>query len=121
MLTSQPYNTGRLCNSEHARKHHWGRYDIYLDEKSQDEYIQWTCSLFDLFDKVLIPNGVVLYNISYGNDTSDSLNKEQLGMLWILLSEIIQRTYFTIADKIVWKKKCALPNNVSPNKLTRIT
>ena len=25
-----------------------------------------------------------------------------------------------IADTIVWKKKSALPNNVSPNKLTRI-
>lgn len=26
-----------------------------------------------------------------------------------------------IADKIVWKKKSALPNNVSFNKLTRVT
>lgn len=37
------------------------------------------------------------------------------------LSDIIDYTPFTIADRIVWKKKNALPNNVSSNKLTRIT
>lgn len=120
VLTSPPYNTGRPCNSEKALKNHWGRYDIYLDQKSQEDYIKWTVQLFNLFDKILIPNGIVLYNISYGNDTSDSSNKDQLGMLWFLLPEIIRHSNFMIADKIVWKKKCALPNNVSPNKLTRI-
>lgn len=120
VLTSPPYNTGRPCNSQKALKHHWGRYDIYMDEKSQDEYIDWTIQLFNLFDKVLIDNGVVLYNISYGSDASDSTNKYQIGLLWFLLPEIIRNTPFMIADKIVWKKKCALPNNSSPNKLTRI-
>lgn len=37
------------------------------------------------------------------------------------LSDVIDNTNFTIADRIVWKKKTALPNNVSSNKLTRIT
>lgn len=120
VLTSPPYNTGRPCNSEQALKHHWGRYDIYMDEKTQDEYIAWTIELFNLFDKVLIPNGTVLYNISYGSDSSDSTNKDQIGLLWFLLPQIIRHTPFMIADKIVWKKKCALPNNASPNKLTRI-
>ena len=120
VLTSPPYNTGRSCNSEQALKHHWGRYDVYLDSKTQDEYIDWTVQLFNLFDKIVIDDGVVLYNISYGSDSSDSTNRDQIGMLWFLLPQIIKRTPFMIADKIVWKKKCALPNNASPNKLTRI-
>ena len=37
------------------------------------------------------------------------------------LSDVIDNTNFTIADRIVWKKASALPNNVSHNKLTRIT
>ena len=37
------------------------------------------------------------------------------------LAELIQKTEFTIADHIIWKKKSAFPNNCSPNKLTRIT
>lgn len=120
VLTSPPYNTGRPCNSQAALKHHWGRYDIYMDQKTQDEYILWTVQLFNLFDKILIENGTVLYNISYGSDSSDSTNKDQIGLLWFLLPQIIKNTPFMIADKIVWKKKCALPNNSSPNKLTRI-
>lgn len=36
------------------------------------------------------------------------------------VSEVCKRTDFCVADKIVWKKRSALPNNVSPNKLTRI-
>ena len=40
--------------------------------------------------------------------------------MWNSISDIIRHTNFTVADKIVWKKKSALPNNVSPNKLTRI-
>ena len=36
------------------------------------------------------------------------------------INTIITKTPFTIADVIVWKKKSAMPNNCSPNKLTRI-
>lgn len=36
------------------------------------------------------------------------------------VNTIITKTPFTIADVICWKKKSALPNNCSPNKLTRI-
>lgn len=40
--------------------------------------------------------------------------------MWLTISEIIRNTNFTVADTIVWKKKSAMPNNVSKNKLTRI-
>lgn len=41
--------------------------------------------------------------------------------MWLVIGEIIKNTNFTIADTIIWKKKSAIPNNRSSNKLTRIT
>ena len=37
-----------------------------------------------------------------------------------MIADIIRNTEFTVADCITWKKKSALPNNVSQNKCTRI-
>lgn len=118
VLTSPPYNTGRPNTSERARNNHEGRYDIHLDSMTQDEYISWCVDLFNNFDKVLKKNGVVLWNVSYGSDAS--VNKVGIGLVWLVIADIIKNTNFTVADKIVWKKKSALPNNVSHNKLTRI-
>ena len=115
VLTSPPYNTGRNSFSENKTermKNHETRYDIYLENKTVEEYTNWTVDIFNSYDKVLAENGVILYNMSYGNE-----NAEQL---WLTIAEIIKRTNFTVADCIVWKKKSALPNNVSSNKLTRI-
>ena len=55
----------------------------------------------------------VLYNLSYGNNNRDGMFKA--------INTIITQTPFTIADVITWKKSSAMPNNCSPNKLTRIT
>jgi hypothetical protein len=41
------------------------RYDEYQDWKSEEEYIQWTVGIFQELDKVLVENGVILYNFSY--------------------------------------------------------
>lgn len=79
---------------------------------TDDEYASWTKNLFDEFDKILEKNGVILYNISYGSENPNAM--------WVAL-EAIRKTNFMIADVIIWKKKSALPNNVSHNKLTRIT
>lgn len=119
ILTSPPYNTGRPYNSERSRNNNEGRYDIHLDNMSSSEYRQWCVDLFQKFDDILQENGCVLWQVSYGNDAS--VNTESIGLMWNSLSDIIDKTNFAIADRIVWKKSNALPNNVSPNKLTRIT
>lgn len=113
VLTSPPYNTGRLVQTQNSMDNYNTRYDIYLDRKSEDEYLAWSAELFSLYDKVLKKDGVVLYNMSYGTESSPNL-------MWRFVSEIIDKTNFRVADCLIWKKKCALPNNVSPNKLTRI-
>lgn len=118
ILTSPPYNTGRPNTSEKARQHHEARYDIHMDTMSQDEYIDWTIRLFNEFDKILAKDGVILWNISYGSD--GTVNKEGIGLVWLVIADIIRKTNFVTADRIIWKKRSALPNNVSKNKLTRI-
>lgn len=118
VLTSPPYNTSRPNKSESSLKNHEGRYKVYDDIKTGDEYCDWCVDIFNHFDAVLKPNGVVLWNVSYGTDAT--VNTEGIGLMWNSISDIIRNTNFTVADKIVWKKKSALPNNVSPNKLTRI-
>lgn len=118
VLTSPFYNTnkkagqkGTLLNTKSCGYSHV-RYDTHVDDMTDDEYCEFTKKLFYQFDNILIQNGVVLYNLSYGNNNRDGMFKA--------IHTIITETPFTIADVIVWKKSSALPNNCSPNKLTRI-
>lgn len=113
ILTSPPYNTARTCKTKRSIENYENRYDIHLDSMTDEEYGDWTKRLFDVFDNVLSDNGVILYNISYGSECPDSFFQA--------MCQINNNTAFQIADIITWKKKSALPNNVSPNKLTRIT
>lgn len=115
VLTSPFYNTSRgsKChNTQKSRDNHEGRYDIHLDNMTDEQYIDFTIDLFGRFDKVVKENGCVLYNISYCSENTH--------LMWLTIADIIRRTSFTVADDIIWKKNSALPNNVSSNKLTRI-
>ena len=112
VLTSPPYNNSRTCHSEYSMRTDNCRYDSYNDNMPNDEYIKWTLNLFNHFDKILKPNGVVLYNISYGSENPN--------VMWETISAIIHDTVFMVAENIIWKKPSAYPNNVSPNKLTRV-
>lgn len=119
IITSPPYNTG-------SRIEYWSnkkvngvriysqekRYDEYLDTKTSDEYIKWTINIFNKYNEILKKDGCIIYNISYGNESPETL--------WLLIAEIIKNTEFTIADCISWKKSTALPNTTSKNKLTRL-
>lgn len=119
ILTSPPYNTGKKGTKESSRDNYDARYDIHLDVMTATEYRDWCVKIFNKFDDILAKNGVVLWQVSYGTNISG--NQDSIGLMWNVLSDIIDRTNFTIADRIVWKKRSALPNNTSSNKLTRIT
>jgi DNA modification methylase len=123
VLTSPPYCTcnrggsnskNNLSNETHSNPKFYPtmRYDVFNDNMSPEEYIDWTVNLFESFDRILKKDGCILYNISYSSTRRD--------MLFLTISAILQRTDFSIADMIIWKKRTALPNNTSPNKLTRI-
>lgn len=113
VLTSPPYNTSRLSQTKKSFENYTNRYDIHLDNMTDDEYCDWSVNLFGLFDKILEKDGVILYNISYASENPN--------VLWLFIGDLMRKTNFMIADCIIWKKNSALPNNVSPNKLTRIT
>jgi site-specific DNA-methyltransferase (adenine-specific) len=108
VITSPPYNTSRVGASDKYSS----RYDLFQYFKTDQDYIDWTCDVFNGYDKILKPNGCVLYNMSYSS--------EKTHLIWLVIADIIRRTNFITADCIVWKKSNAIPNNVSKNKLTRI-
>lgn len=119
ILTSPPYNTNKKgsskvnTNTVHAKQGEftYARYDGYDDNLTNDQYCDFVAECFKSFDKVLKPNGVILWNASYGNENANAM--------FLALNRIIQEG-FTIADVITWKKKSALPDNQSPNKATRL-
>lgn len=120
VLTSPFYNTNKKqCKNNTLDKTSsktgfpFVRYDTHIDNMTDEEYNEFTVKLFQQFDRVLAENGVVLYNISYGNNNRVGMFKA--------VNAVIERTNFTIADVITWKKSAAMPNNCSKNKLTRIT
>ena len=120
VLTSPPYCTsnraGKKSTATLTNTYTSGypsyRYDVFLDNMTPEEYIEWNINLFNDFDRILKANGCVLYNISYSSVNRDTM--------FLVIADIIRKTNFGLADWIGWKKKTALPNNTSPNKLTRI-
>ena len=120
ILTSPFYNTnkkaGKNRNLTNAGmndgRYEYLRYDVHVDNMTNDEYTNYTIKLFNEFDRVLTLNGCILYNISYGAENTEGMFKAVNG--------IITKTNFTIADVICWKKATAFPNSCSSNRLTRI-
>ena len=120
VLTSPFYNTNRkagkkstLLNTKVKEgQYPHIRYDTFVDTMSDKDYSDYTIELFNSFDRVLKENGVVLWNISYGQDGASKLLQ--------LMARITLETSFDCADIITWHKSNALPNNCSPNRLTRI-
>lgn len=121
ILTSPFYNTNKksgsirtLSNTKaKTGQYSYVRYDMHTDSMTDDEYCSFTINLFAEFNRILKTNGVVLYNLSYGNENTEGM--------FTAINAIITQTPFTIADVITWKKSNALPNNCSSNRLTRIT
>jgi DNA modification methylase len=108
VLTSPPYNTSYVHGSDDWMT----RYKAYSDDLSSEEYISTTINLFCEISKVLKPDGVILYNMSYGARQTE---------LWIrTVSAIIEKTPFNLYDTLVWKKSTCQPDNRSKNKASRI-
>lgn len=105
VLTSPPYNIIRPNSTDRG-------YDLYKDGMTNEQYSDWIISLFEEFDRVLVDNGCIMWNMSYGCENTECMS--------LTIADIIRKSNFTIADIIVWKKQSATPNNVSKNKLTRI-
>lgn len=107
VLTSPPYNMTKRKGGYADT----GRYDVYEDWKSEDEYLKWTSDVFNGFDGILNENRVVLYNFSY--------SIENPSLPYKLVCEIERSTPFVLIDTIVWKKRCGLPFPANGRRLSR--
>lgn len=105
VITSPPYNIFNTKAKDRG-------YDFYEDNKTDLEYINWTLDIFNMFDRVIKKDGVIIYNMGYGTENPNLMN--------LTISNIITQTNFSLADIIVWKKTTAMPNSPSKNRLTRI-
>lgn len=98
VLSSPPYNIER-------------GYDVYVDNKSKEEYLEDTIRRFKLFDKCLADDRVVLWNISYAIDEPSLPD-------WVTV-EVERNTEFKKVDTIVWNKDNCTPLSTT-NRLDRI-
>lgn len=105
VITSPPYNIFNTNAKDRG-------YDFYGDNKSDDEYINWILDIFNHFSRILKKDGVVCWNMSYGT--------ENPYLMSLVVADIIRHTNMQLVETIVWKKKTAMPNTPSKNRLTRI-
>lgn len=108
ILTSPPYNMTKRKGGNADT----GRYDVYTDWMTEEEYIADTVRKFNEFDRIIVPNGVVLYNFSY--------SIENPALPYKMISELLDKTEWTLADTIIWKKKSGLPFPANERRLSRI-
>ena len=107
ILTSPPYNLtprkGGISDS--------GRYDVYTDWMTEEQYIKWTLNVFKNFNNVLKDDGVVLYNFSYGI--------ENPALPYTLVVALQKYSNFTLIDTIIWEKYSGMPFPANKYRLSR--
>ena len=107
ILCSPPYNmTHRKGGFADT-----GRYDVYEDWKTEEDYLKWTVDLFNKFDLILNKQCSIIYNFSY--------SIENPSLPYKLVTEIVKNTSFDLVDTIIWKKKCGLPFPANGKRLSR--
>jgi len=105
-LFSPPYNIMRPNQKDRG-------YDKYNDGMNNKSYTNWIKNIFIKLNEIMDKNSCILLNLSYGSENTTCA--------FLTIAKIIEETNYTIADVITWKKNTAFPNDMSPNKLTRIT
>ena len=120
VITSPPYGTcrdGVLDDATCEKDKYHMRYDVFVESRTPEEYAKWSIDVFNEFDRILKENRIVLYNFGLGSDSLSGFGNAD----WFnTVVGICEGTNFNVADLLFWKKKTALPNNMSPNKSTRI-
>lgn len=106
VITSPPYNLGK--NPRHTQP----LYDVYVDEMSDSDYIDFSVTLFTQLDRIIKPKGTICYNM--GISTKNAV------LPFKVIAVIAERTNFTIGDVIYWEKKTCMPFQTSPNKSSNL-
>ena len=107
VMTSPPYNMTKRKGGNADT----GRYDVYTDWLSTEDYIGMTVDLFNDFDRIVKDNGVILYNFSY--------SIENPTLPYLLVEQLYHHTNWCLADTIIWKKNSGLPFPANERRLSR--
>lgn len=113
IICSPPYNLGRNPNHRRTDQTDFHLYEEDVDNLTTEQYLEKRIVEFKEFQRILKPDGVICYNMSYSGDCPI--------LPILLLNKIHTETNLTLTDIISWKKNSANPFQTSPNKLTRIT
>lgn len=108
VITSPPYNSTPRKGGPSDK----GKYDVYRDWKSEEDYINWTVDIFNGYDRIVKENRVVLYNFSY--------SIENPSLPYTLVAGVVNNTNWQVVDTIMWKKNNAIPHPASYNRLNRV-
>lgn len=113
VICSPPYNLGRNPNHRRKDQDDFHLYENDVDNLTTDQYLELRLKEFKEFERILKPDGVICYNMSYSGDNPI--------LPTLLLNKIHNETNLTLTDIVIWKKNSASPFQTSPNKLTRIS
>ena len=108
ILTSPPYNMTKRKGGYADT----GRYDVYTDWKTESEYLDFTVALFNNFNRIVVDNGVVLYNFGY--------SIENPSLPYKLVTKVVENTDWELVDTICWKEDSGLPFPANKCRLSRI-
>lgn len=103
ILTSPPYNAHRTDFYKGSEK--------INDSKDNEVHKDWLVSQFKLYEEVLKPGGVIIYNMNYMSSLKNNVSN-----LYRIISKVEDETDFVLIDVICWKK-----NNGTPSKEARLT
>lgn len=105
VLTSPPYNAHRTDfykGSEHIN-----------DSKDNEEHKSWIVEQFKLYEQLLKPGGMIIYNMNYMSSL-----KNKTSNLYRIITQIEDETDFVLIDVICWKKINGTPSREA--RLTRV-
>ena len=71
VLTSPPYNTARAVKTDRGLQNMENRYISYQDQKTDEQYIEWTINIMNGLERILKSNGCILYNLSYSSENTE--------------------------------------------------
>ena len=96
VICSPPYNMGKNPNHRRKDQDDFHLYENDVDNLTTDQYLEIRINEFKEFQRILKPDGVICYNMSYSGDNPI--------LPTLLLNKIHNETNLTLTDIIIWKK-----------------
>ena len=94
IITSPPYNLGSKTDSKNGRTHSSIHYDVYKDDKEEEDYRQFELAWLEVAYQKLKPGGSLFYNHKERNRGGVAIRPDE----WLYMSP------FTHRQQIIWDR-----------------